>query len=117
MLTSFEVGAVFRIVNEASPQLKAMIEQVAQLDKLSKSVIDNFAKLGGAFAPLGLEAGRASEKMLAGLTDFNLGIDRSLGKVAELQAALRTLSVPSIGGPGGAGGGAGGFGGLRRGHP
>jgi hypothetical protein len=54
MITTFEVGSIFRIVDEASPVLKKLIDQTTALDKIINTTRANIDKLGAtpALAPL-----------------------------------------------------------------
>jgi len=46
MIESFSVGAVFKILDEASPTLRKILKQVSELNKAIESVKVNMAALG-----------------------------------------------------------------------
>jgi hypothetical protein len=46
MITSFEVGAVFKIINEASPALLKMLRQVRELNEMISKTRENIALIG-----------------------------------------------------------------------
>jgi hypothetical protein len=51
MITSFEVGSVFRILDEASPALRKILAQVRELNKAIDGARANLAKFSEAVAP------------------------------------------------------------------
>ena len=100
MITSYTVGAVFKIVDEASTQLKAIATQFKELDALINKTKENIAFLGtsGGFGALGKEI----EGAITGVRTLK-------GEVASLKAELRAVGANGIGGiaalPSGGGGG------------
>jgi hypothetical protein len=109
MITSFEVGAVFKIINQASPALAQILKQVRELNL----AIDNARKnLATSVAPLGLSKA-------VGETE---GLATAWGNVARNAAAAQRAigsasSAAARGGGGGAAGAAargGGGGGRHR---
>src|SRR5712664_2951739 len=51
MLTSFEVGAVFRVVDSATAPLRKILASVNELNKAITAVRQNLAGFGAAVAP------------------------------------------------------------------
>ena len=69
MIGSYEVGAIFRIVNDASPTLEKIALQLKELDKLLATTQKRFTALGASFK---LESIQSLER-----------INKALGLVAE----------------------------------
>src|SRR3977135_548245 len=86
MITSFEVGAVFKIINEASPALKTMLKQVRDLTAAVEKAKVGLASLNKELLPSsGLTAAVAETDKLA----------NAWRKVAaESGAARRALGSP-----------------------
>ena len=107
MMTSFEVGAVFRIVNEASPQLTKILRQVRELNAAIKDAKLNMAALGKDLVPLGMtRAVGETQALAAAWRDVAVqsgAARRALGSAGA--AATRAAVPPSIGGGGRGGGG------------
>jgi hypothetical protein len=53
MIAGFEVGAVFKIINEASPALAQILKQVRELNAVIDKARANLASIGKAM-PTGL---------------------------------------------------------------
>jgi hypothetical protein len=54
MITSFEVGSIFRIIDEASPTLRLILRQVRELNAALDKARENLATIGkGVTAGLG----------------------------------------------------------------
>ena len=52
MITSFEVGSIFRIIDEASPALRKILAQVRELNKVIDTARANLAEFAkGVKAP------------------------------------------------------------------
>jgi hypothetical protein len=51
MITSFEVGAVFKIINQASPALTKILQQVRDLNIAIDKARTNLGTLGTASPP------------------------------------------------------------------
>src|SRR6202035_2524039 len=95
MLTSFEVGAVFRIVNDASPQLRALIEQVTKLDGLIVKANDNLKKFAETFKLLTNASNTTSSTLSVDFGEINKVIDRSIDRVAVLKGEFMSLRAPT----------------------
>ena len=65
MITSYEVGAIFKIVNEASPALLKILKQVRELNLAIDKARENMALLGKAVMPTGLTTAVAETGDLA----------------------------------------------------
>jgi hypothetical protein len=105
MFTSYAVGAVFKILDEASPGLKKILESVRELNKAITLTRDNLKGLGAA---PGLGAAIAETDSLAAAWR-NVG--ESAAAAAKLVAAsarsagaAAATSVPSVASPGIGGG-------------
>jgi hypothetical protein len=71
MITSFEVGAVFKIINEASPALAQILRQVRELNLAIDKARENLATLlGTSVMPVGLTAAVAETGELAPGEDY-----------------------------------------------
>jgi hypothetical protein len=108
MITSFEVGAVFKIVNEASPALRTILKQVRELNLAMDKARESLGKLGGSFSNIKLGAAADETGALAaawGLVAKNAD--------AAAIAVGRASSAASRAGGGGAAGIGGGRGGGR----
>lgn len=115
MITAFEVGSIFRIVDQASPALRAILAEVralnAQLDKARASL----AGLGKLAMPAGLTAAVGETQSLAAawrevaaasaLASKNLATAGAAGRTAAASAAIPRGRAPSWPGRGGGGGG------------
>jgi len=113
MITTFEVGAVFKIINEASPALAEILKQVRALNRAVAKASESLALIGKSFSAVSLGSATAETGALA----------KAWGDVATNARLART----AIGGAtrasaaGGGGAGAVGAGGAaargRRGRP
>jgi hypothetical protein len=54
MISTFEVGAVFKIINEASPALRTILKQVREISLSVDKARESLALLGKSIVPLGL---------------------------------------------------------------
>jgi hypothetical protein len=106
VISSFEVGAIFRIVNEASPALRQILKQVRELDLAIGKARENLALVGrGAAAGLSSAVGETQALAVAwrevaaasALATRNLTGAGAAGRSAAASAA--------VGGGGGRGGG------------
>jgi hypothetical protein len=102
MISSFEVGAVFRIINEATRPLQAIRKQIGELNAAVEQARLNLAGLG----KVGLSTAVGETQALAvawrEVAASSAAATRSM--VAASSAAARA-SLPPIGGGGGRGGG------------
>jgi hypothetical protein len=101
MITTFEVGAVFKIINEASPALAEILKQVRALNKAITAARENLATIGKSFSTVGLGAAVGETEALA----------KAWGDVARNAATARGAMGRASGGAGA--GGAGAIGGGR----
>jgi hypothetical protein len=140
MLISYEVGAVYRIVDQATPTLLKIATELSRIDKLTKSITADFAALGkvnvsginrslitlnerlGKIEKTASTAGRAlAGDFVKADTSINAAASAAARLTAELNAAkaagagLRLPNMRTGGGGGGAntpnGGSSGGHGG------
>jgi hypothetical protein len=58
MKTSFEVGAVFRVIDEASPALRTILRSITRLDKAVAATEKSLTSLGRAFVRAALDLGQ-----------------------------------------------------------
>lgn len=134
MITTFEVGSVFRIIDEASAVVERIADRVTALDTVVKKVQENLTALGvtgrEALAPLVASLGTV-ETGFEGVNREISSMSRRMGTATERANALATAldragaagsgiaSVPLVGGAArggvyargarGHGGGGGGF--------
>ena len=107
MISSFEVGATFRIINAASPELTRILKQVRELNasiekaRASLAEIGKPAAMGTAIAETGNLA-RAWGDVAKNAEAAKLAIGNA--SMASARAALPTAAAAATGG-GGAGGG------------
>jgi hypothetical protein len=115
MITSFEVGAVFRIVNEASPALTRILRQIRELNvaldkaKASLSALNKPPALLGAIAE--------TDKLATAWADVAANAARARLAIGNVNNASRLALAgppPGSGGVGGGGRGGGGGGGRHR---
>jgi hypothetical protein len=111
MITSFQVGAVFEIINKASPTLTKILAQVRELNLALDKARANLAAMGKLAMPTGLTAAVGETQALAGawreVAAASALATRNLGAAGA--AASRSAAVSAAtGGVGGGGGGAGG---------
>jgi hypothetical protein len=107
MITSFEVGAVFKIINEASPALKTMLKQVRDLTAAVEKAKVGLASLNKELLPSsGLTAAVAETDKLANawrkVAAESGAARRAIGSATS--ASARAALPPSVGGGGGGGG-------------
>jgi hypothetical protein len=79
MITSFEVGARFQILDQASPALRLILKQVRELTVALDKARENLATLGKSVMPVGLTRAVAE-------TD---GLAKAWGDVAKNAAAAQ----------------------------
>ena len=106
MITSFEVGAVFKIINEASPALKTMLKQVRDLTAAVEKAKVGLASLNKELLPSsGLTAAVAETDKLANawrkVAAESGAARRAIGSATS--ASARAALPPSVGGGGGGG--------------
>jgi hypothetical protein len=109
MITSFEVGAIFKIVNEASPALRKILAEVRELNKLLDQARVNMASLGKAIVPVGLTTAVGETSALAkawGDVAKNATIaQRAIGSASTTAVRSAPAAAASAIGRGGGGGG------------
>jgi hypothetical protein len=107
MITSFEVGAIFKIVNEASPALTKILRQVRELSAAIDKARENLATVGKFAMPTGLTAAVAETSDLAkawGDVAKNATTARfAIGNASTVaaRAALPSAAAAATGGGGG----------------
>lgn len=102
MITSFEVGAVFKIVNEASPALTKMLRQVRELTAAVDKARASFAELSkGVGSGAGLTAAIGETKALS--AEWK-GVAENAAKArVAMTAASGAARTPSLAAGGGRG--------------
>jgi hypothetical protein len=108
MITSFEVGAVFKVINEASPALRQILKQVRDLNVAIEKARTNLALVGKMPAL----AGAAAETEALAAAWGNVAKNAALAQRALGGAATAAGRAGGAGGSGAAGAAAGG--GRRR---
>ena len=58
MISSFEVGAVFKIIDQASPALRLILKQVREINLAVDKARESLALLGKSVMPAGLTTAR-----------------------------------------------------------
>lgn len=112
MITSFEVGAVFRIINRASPTLTAILRQVRVLNEAIDKARLNLAELSsGTLVTAGLSKAVSDTRALAvewaNVAKNAAMAQRAIGvaSTATLRAGAAAAVPPAAAGLGGRGGG------------
>jgi hypothetical protein len=98
MITSFEVGAVFKIIDEASPALKKMLEQIRALNK---AIASTRTELSAVMKSFGATLDPAIMQTREFAAQWGAVSKAALGARASIAAAARA-SVPSVPSGGGA---------------
>jgi hypothetical protein len=117
MNTAFEIGAIFRIVNEASPALRAILKQVRELNaaidkaKESLALIGKNPAVGTAIAETG-DLAKAWGDVAKNAKAAQLAIGQASS--ASARAALPPAALSGRAGGGAGAGGAGAGGGRHR---
>jgi hypothetical protein len=101
MITSFQVGAVFEIINKASPALAQILKQVRDLNVQLDKARANLASLGKSVVPVGLTSAVAQTDALATAWG-NVAKNAGAAQIAIGRAAARSALPPVAGGGGGA---------------
>jgi hypothetical protein len=107
MISSFTVGSIFRIVDEASPTLRLILKQVRELNLALDKARTNLATVGKFAAPTGLTAAVAQTSELAAawrLVAANATLaQRAIGSASTVAArtALPAAAAAATGGGGG----------------
>jgi TP901 family phage tail tape measure protein len=105
MITSFEVGAVFKIINEASPALLRILRQVRELRAEIDKAKESLATIG-RMPGTGLAIAEAGDLAKAwGDVAKNAGAARLAIANASTSSARATAAAAVAGGTGGGGGG------------
>lgn len=124
MITSYEVGAIFRIIDQASPVLKEILKQVRALNAAINKARENLASLNKVMVPQGMAGAVDQTRALAiawrEVAAQSQAATRAIGQAGT--AARRALPPPGrlptaagVGGIAAAGaGGRGGGGGRHR---
>lgn len=86
MITSFEVGSIFKIVDQASPQLRAMLKSALALEKATASIAKNLTAIGSAKL-----SGVATE--LRAITAESVTLRKELGSSARAMVRLTGASA------------------------
>ena len=118
MITSYEVGSVFKIVDQASPVLKRLAVQFGELDALIVKTHKNLSSFSSArFTGLGTRLKGINEQMAAlgvnsgkAFGGVDVAIQSSIARVQALRAEVGLLGAEmrGLGRIGVAGGGGGG---------
>lgn len=82
MLESYEVGAIFRVVDQSAATMDAIERRILAIDKAAASALKNME-------------GLASVRM-GGLSTSLFGIDRRMTSIADKSATLRTAMVDNM---------------------
>jgi hypothetical protein len=96
MITSFEVGSVFKIIDQASPALKKILAQVKAVDAATAAVSRNLALIGKT--NLGAISGEVAQltRETSGLHVAFKDIPRSIGRMTSRAGAISAMT-PIIG--------------------
>ena len=123
MITSYEVGAVFKIVDQASTQLKAISAQFKELDALILRTKENMSAFGikglgrlsnqikavnEQMAALAGSSDKAALGAMGGFARLDGAVDASIQRVRALKTEMASIGrAGMLPGPGGGGGGGG----------
>src|SRR5665213_1805040 len=91
MITSFEIGSIFRIVDEATPALRRIREQMASLNKIIKEVRDSLAGFSKSVAP-GIDG---AIKSTDGLAEAWGNVSKSAAEASRVIAATSKVARES----------------------
>jgi hypothetical protein len=93
MITSFEVGSVFKIIDQASPALRKILAQVKAVDVATAAVSKNLALIGKI--DLGAASGQMAQltREAAGLHVAFKDIPRSIGRMTSRAGALAGMTT------------------------
>jgi hypothetical protein len=98
MITSFEVGSVFKIIDEASPALRVILKQVRELNVQLDRARASLTSLGKVAAPAGLTTAVTETGELAaawGLVAKNAGAaQRAIGAASNSRKHLAQTWLP-----------------------
>ena len=109
MISSFEVGAVFKIVNEASPALTKILEQIRAISKALAKAKQSMEAFGTIKMPTGMTLATSEAEALAtawGNVAKNAVASRKAINAAN-GAGAKGGAAAAVGGGGGAKGGGG----------
>jgi hypothetical protein len=105
MISSYEVGAIFRIVNEASPALRTILKQVRELDLAIGKARENLALVGRSTVT-GLSSAVGETQALAGAwREVAAASALATRNLTGAGAAGRSAAASAAVGGGGVGGG------------
>jgi hypothetical protein len=117
MITSFAVGAVFKIINEASPALAQILKQIRELNLAIDRARKNMALLGKSVMPVGLtkavEETGALAKEWGNVAKNARMAQRAIGNASSTAVRSSGVAAAAAGGGGRGGGTAAGAGGGR----
>lgn len=106
MITSFEVGAIFKIVNEASPALRTILRQVRELNAAVEGARKNIAEIA---KPLGISTAIGETENLArawsGVAKNAEAAKLAIGNASMASARAVMPAAAQVATGGGAGGG------------
>lgn len=85
MITAFEVGSVFKIVDQSSAAIRTILRSAIQLDKTTKSIEKNLTAIGSA------KLGTVATDIKA-ITAESVGMNKELGSSARLMGRLTDRS-------------------------
>ena len=99
MIAGFEVGAVFKIINEASPALTRILRQVRELNAVIDKARENLATLGTGLGNIKL--GAATEETAALAAEWkNVARNATSARLAIGNASSAALRAGGAGGAG-----------------
>ncbi|MDI1347390.1 MAG: hypothetical protein PSV22_25370 [Pseudolabrys sp.] len=98
MITSFEVGAVFKIVNEASPGIRAILTDIRALNKAITNTEKNMSRLTGVMNK-GLGPALGETRALARAWE-GVALSAGLAQAAIASASRSNAAMKAIGGGG-----------------
>jgi hypothetical protein len=105
MITSFEVGARFKILDEASPALTKILRQVRELNLAIDKARENLASIGKMAMPAGLTAAVAETDGLAtawgNVAKNAAAAQRAIGSASSAAARAPAAAAAASGGRGG----------------
>lgn len=92
MITSFEVGSIFKITNQATPQLRAILKAVTDLDKAVEATRKNLTGLARTKLTGVGNQFKAITTEVAGLDRALTGTAAAIGRFAKAPAALTGIT-------------------------
>lgn len=108
MITSFEVGAVFKILDDASPALRRILKQVRDLNLAINKARENLSLMNKTLVPASMVAAVGETEKLAlawkNVAKQSAAATRAIGQ-ASAAAKIAVPTLPAIPAPAGGGGG------------